>query len=272
MDLASPQSTHSDGPQDPSTSERIGRENNTKKSGTDLPPEFRIVIVDRDSMGSQLLATALSQERNIQASAVPSADLLRHLAVKHAHMVIVGAEVSQKSPNEFDLAHEVSLSHPDILIVMLLNHSTRDSVLNAFRSGARGVFPRQRPVVDLLDCVDRVRNGYIWVAKQETTLLHEAIRSFPTHNLSQSSESLPLTYREKQVVHSAARGKTNKIIAGELGLSEHTVKNYLFRAFEKLGVSSRTELLFYLTLRGQTHGLNRPEERKPAPKDKKASA
>jgi len=37
-------------------------------------------------------------------------------------------------------------------------------------------------------------------------------------------------------------------------LSEHTVKNYLFRAFEKLGVSSRVELLFYLTIRGHTFG------------------
>jgi predicted transcriptional regulator len=50
----------------------------------------------------------------------------------------------------------------------------------------------------------------------------------------------------------AARGKTNKVIASELGLSEHTVKNYLFRAFDKLGVSNRVELLFYLTSRGQT--------------------
>ena len=53
---------------------------------------------------------------------------------------------------------------------------------------------------------------------------------------------------KRQVVHCAARGKTNKAIASELCLSEHTVKNYLFKAFEKLGVSSRVELLFYLCL------------------------
>jgi DNA-binding NarL/FixJ family response regulator len=47
---------------------------------------------------------------------------------------------------------------------------------------------------------------------------------------------------------------TNKIIAAELGLSEHTVKNYLFRSFEKIGVSNRVELLFYLTMRGHPLG------------------
>jgi DNA-binding NarL/FixJ family response regulator len=53
------------------------------------------------------------------------------------------------------------------------------------------------------------------------------------------------------VVHHAAQGKTNKAIARELGLSEHTVKNYLFHVFDKLGVSNRIELLFYLTTKGE---------------------
>ena len=57
----------------------------------------------------------------------------------------------------------------------------------------------------------------------------------------------------------AAQGKTNKTIANELGLSEHTIKNYLFRVFEKLGVSSRVELLFYLTTQGQSRDEMRAE-------------
>jgi len=272
MKSFSQQSPRSDDLQGRGISARVeSRENKRKKSETDVAPEFRVLIVDRDSMSSHLLATALCQVRNIRASAVQSTDLLRHLDVKRADMVIIGAEVNQRSPNEFDLTQTVSRAHPSVRIVMLLNHSTRDSVLNAFRSGACGVFPRHRPIADFLDCVERVRNGFIWAAEQETTLLLDAIRSFPIHNLSPSTESLALSYREKQVVQAAARGKTNKVIAGELKLSEHTVKNYLFRAFEKLGVSSRTELLFYLTLRGQSIGSTRPEERKADPKDKKPS-
>jgi len=63
-----------------------------------------------------------------------------------------------------------------------------------------------------------------------------------------------LSLRELQVVKGAARGKINRMIASDLGLSEHTVKNYLFRAFEKLGVSNRVELLFYLNIRDRTLG------------------
>ena len=52
-----------------------------------------------------------------------------------------------------------------------------------------------------------------------------------------------LTRREREVVGLAAEGVKNREIASKLCLSEHTVKNYLFSAFEKLGVSGRVELI-----------------------------
>jgi DNA-binding NarL/FixJ family response regulator len=189
------------------------------------------------------------------------------LNVEEADMLIIGAEVNPKYPNELDLTQAVSRAHPRVLIVVLLNHSTRDSVMNAFRSGARGVFSRKQPMAKLLECVNHVRNGCLWAAEQETTFLLDAIRSLPSL-LSLSDDSLHLTYREQQVAQAAARGKTNKVIASELGLSEHTVKNYLFRAFEKLGVSNRVELLFYLTSRGQTANSIRADAGDGEPIDK----
>jgi DNA-binding CsgD family transcriptional regulator len=54
-----------------------------------------------------------------------------------------------------------------------------------------------------------------------------------------------LTRREEDVVRLLAEGLQNRDIAKELKLSEHTVKNYLFHIFDKLGVSSRVELVLY---------------------------
>jgi len=54
-----------------------------------------------------------------------------------------------------------------------------------------------------------------------------------------------LTKREEDVVRLLAEGLQNREIARQLGLSEHTVKNYMFHIFEKLGVSSRVELVLY---------------------------
>jgi DNA-binding CsgD family transcriptional regulator len=60
-----------------------------------------------------------------------------------------------------------------------------------------------------------------------------------------------LSSREREVVQYLASGMTNREIAKTLGLSRHTVKNYLFRIFEKVGVSSRTELICHTMNRGK---------------------
>jgi len=182
------------------------------------------------------------------------------MADAKAQLVIIGADLNHETMTGFDLAHTVRREHPSVPVVILLNRSTHDAVITAFRCGAHGVFSRQQPVADFLDCVEHARKGFIWAGAQETTFLLDAFSSMTSPNLAQDSESSPLTMRELQVVKCAARGKTNKSIACELGLSEHTVKNYLFRAFEKLGVSNRVELLFYLTQRGHTFGPGRAND------------
>jgi DNA-binding NarL/FixJ family response regulator len=54
-----------------------------------------------------------------------------------------------------------------------------------------------------------------------------------------------LTKRELSVVQLVAEGLSNRDISHELHLSEHTVRNYLFRIFNKVGVSTRLELAIY---------------------------
>jgi DNA-binding CsgD family transcriptional regulator len=79
-----------------------------------------------------------------------------------------------------------------------------------------------------------------------SSVLLEALRSTPSCEGIGAGEIDQLSPRELQVAERAAQGESNKQIADRLGLSEHTVKNYLFHVFEKLGVSNRFELLFLL--------------------------
>ena len=236
------------------------KEEESVKIGHDGGPRFRAVIVDRDSMSGDLLASALISNGNFEAIAIQSADLMRTLSANEVDLVVIGAEFNSNAGSGFDLAQSVCDAYPDMGVVILLNQTTHESVINAFQSGARGVFSREQPMNEFLDCVEHVRKGYIWAGRQETKSLLEALRHIPSPNLITARDSPTLTARELQVVQYAAKGKTNKTIANDLGLSEHTVKNYLFRAFEKLGVSSRVELLFYLTLRGHTFGMTAVEE------------
>jgi two-component system nitrate/nitrite response regulator NarL len=60
-----------------------------------------------------------------------------------------------------------------------------------------------------------------------------------------------LSKREAQVVALVAEGLPNKEISLKLGISEHTVSNYLLRVYNKLGISTRVELVLYV--------MNRPK-------------
>ena len=241
----------------------LGKEGKTVKITQNAVPTFRVLIVDRDSMSSDLLANALTRDSKCEAAAIQSVHLIPALSTSHIDLVVIGADLNSKLGTGFDLAHRVGCAYPNTGIVILLNQTTPEAVINAFRSGARGVFSRQQPMSDFLDCVAHVGKGFIWAGRMETDSLLGAFKNIPSPSLITAPDSPTLTARELQVVQCAAKGKTNKSIANELGLSEHTVKNYLFRAFEKLGVSSRVELLFYLTLRGHTFSPTKPDVADP---------
>lgn len=210
----------------------------------------RVLIVDRDSMSSDLLANALSREDRFEGAAIQPSELLQTLAATDVDLVVLAVDANSNPGSSFTLASEVTLAYPDIYVIVLLNQTTHELVINAFRCGARGVFSRQMNMSEFLDCVKHVAKGLIWAGKRETGALLEAFKSIPAPNVLFEDDAPELTVRELQVVQCAAKGKTNKTIASELRLSEHTVKNYLFHAFDKLGVSNRVELLFYLTIRG----------------------
>ena len=214
----------------------------------------RVLIVDRDLISSDLFSNVLGRNEDVEAIASVPSELPASLAKNHFALVVIASELQVELGSGFDLAEFVSQEFPDVAIVLLLNHSDRATILRAFRCGASGVFCRDGSMVEFLSCIESVLRGSIWAGKQETALLLEAIRSLPFVEVEGEDRWPMLTGREFSVVQCAAKGKTNKAIACELGLSEHTVKNYLFRAFEKLGVSSRVELLFCLTQRNHKYG------------------
>lgn len=217
-------------------------------------PMLRALIADRDAMSGHLLAEVLGRNHRCDAASVLATDLLRALTQRQIDLVIISSDLYTGSGDGFELARGVHRAHPEMTIIMLLKRADDESIVNALRSGARGVFSRQSPMAELLDCIDRVKKGYVWVGKAETDSLLKVFKSLPVPTGLGANLSPPLTRRELQVVQYAAQGKTNRAIADELDLSEHTVKNYLFRAFDKLGVSNRTELLFRLTVGGHAFG------------------
>jgi len=68
-----------------------------------------------------------------------------------------------------------------------------------------------------------------------------------------------LSRREEDVMRLVAEGLGNRDVAEQLNLSEHTVKNYLFRIFDKLGISNRVELVLYAVSKSKANAVGSSE-------------
>jgi DNA-binding NarL/FixJ family response regulator len=213
---------------------------------------FRAAIIGRDTISSSLLAETIMRHLNCEAIKARASDLLPILDRHGIDLVIISADINSRSGAGYSLAQTISKGYPAVGIIILIDQPSRDATINALRAGARGVFNGQQAYDHLIDCIKHVRGGSIWAGPAETSFLLNAFREMPALGLGSDVDTDLLSTREAQVVRAAARGKTNKAIANELRLSEHTVKNYLFRAFGKLGVSNRVALLYYLSARDRS--------------------
>ncbi len=84
-----------------------------------------------------------------------------------------------------------------------------------------------------------------WLNSHQLHCVLDALVSATPLRLVSSQGRRLLTKREDDVVKLVADGLSNRNVAHKLGLTEHTVSNYLFRIYEKLGISSRVELVLY---------------------------
>ena len=130
--------------------------------------------------------------------------------------------------------------------VVLLDHPERALVVDAFRSGARGVFSRAESLNELCKCISSVHQGQIWANSDQLHFVLEALIDATPLRVIDSKRRYLLAARENEVANLVAEGMTNRDVAQKLGVGEHTVSNYLFRIYEKLGISSRVELALYV--------------------------
>jgi DNA-binding NarL/FixJ family response regulator len=236
--------------------------NRTTKQAIAIPAVqseiVQVLVADSGAIQSQLLARALKSRRDFQVSAVAleMIALQNFLQSNQADVILIAAN---RLP-DLSLLHWLHLSYPKIASVLLIDSDERELVVNALRAGAKGIFLfSQTPFPMLCKCIQCVFRGEVWINSQQMNYVLDALSEVPTLRVVNSNGRFLLTPREEQVVALVADGLTNRGVATELGLSEHTIKKYLLRIFDKVGISSRVELVLY----AMSHGEHRPSEWMP---------
>ena len=206
----------------------------------------RCVLADRTRMDCQLLAGSLQRAKGIHCRVVGTASSIaeaRHvLKLHHPDVALVSPHLAEGPLAGFDLVQEMRDSAPATRGIMLLDSMEPRMVIYSFQVGARGVFSRDRSVEDLAKCLEVVHSGQIWAGTNELQIILQAMAK-RTHFEPVSATGIKLlTGREAEVAALVADGLRNREISERLNLSAHTIKNYLYRVYEKLGISSRVEL------------------------------
>lgn len=238
-------------------------------SESTAPSPVSVLVADQNLMAGQLLVCSLSGKSGfkIVGTAVEVEQALQMFARDRADVVVIAVNLKDGPRSGLTLLRQLRAAYPGTRTVVLLDSIQDDLVLQAFRSGARGLFCRSGSVKMLRKCLLAVHRGQVWADTEQMQVALEALESPAPPQAPSPKKDNQLRKREKEVLACVAAGLNNRQIAGQLGLSEHTVKNYLFRLCDKVGRSGRVELMLYALSNGEmpdTHVDNSIWEAIPA--------
>ena len=208
---------------------------------------IRVVVADGTRMGSQLISDALKDDARFAVVGVcaTSQEVFDSVTTSTPDVVVVSMNLEEQPMKGFDVAKQLRSTHSATKVILLLDSPKRDLVVRAFGSGARGVFCRAKSIEALRKCICIVDAGQVWASSEELHFVLETLAESAPSRLVDARGTVLLSKREQDVVRCVTEGLTNREIAQRLKLSEHTVKNYIFRIFDKLGVSTRVEMVLY---------------------------
>jgi two-component system, NarL family, nitrate/nitrite response regulator NarL len=225
---------------------------------------LKVFIADSSQLSCQLIAAELRRGRHrvkVVGYATDAVGIREELGVVAPDVMVVGSRLLEGDLDGFEVTREIRTSHPKINVVLILDSSKPPMVVDAFRAGASGIFCRDQSSDQLAKCIHAVHLGRVWASSQELHFLTDALAPIPSAKPICLKGLRLLTKREEGVVDLVAEGLTNRDISQQLNLSEHTVRNYLFRIFNKVGTSSRLELALYAIDRKEADIQQKPMSR-----------
>lgn len=142
------------------------------------------------------------------------------------------------------LLRQIQQKLPDTRTVMIGMEAREEDFLTAVREGVAGYILREASAAEVSAALHAVAMGEsvcppCFMAK----LFQHAAQHLALRQNLQARKLCPLSRREQQLLQLLCAGLTNKEIAGQLHLSEHTVKNHVHRILRKTGATDRVELI-----------------------------
>jgi DNA-binding NarL/FixJ family response regulator len=205
---------------------------------SDQPP-LRVVVVDDHELLRAGTRRILDEAKgfSVVGEAEDGEAALRVVAEVEPDVVLV--DIRLPSMNGIDLARRILTDAPSVTVLILSAYDDENYIRAALAAGVSGYLLKTTPSEELVRLIRLACAG--------TSLADHGLRGRGESDVATKDDvEVPrLTAREQQVVRLVARGMSNKAIAHLLGISPRTVEGHLNHVFEKVGTTSRTELVHY---------------------------
>jgi DNA-binding NarL/FixJ family response regulator len=207
-----------------------------------------VAVADANLMTGRLLSDQFRRhpDFSVTCCAIDKATLLKSVRQTKSTVALISADLEDGALSGLAALREVREADPELRPILLFDRPEPRLVVEGLRAGARGFFSRAHfDFAALRKCVRRVCEGQIWIGNTELEYVFEALVQTRLLRVVNPDGLNLLSRREEEVMRLVAEGLGNREIADQMNLSEHTVKNYLFHIFDKLGISNRVELVLY---------------------------
>jgi two-component system nitrate/nitrite response regulator NarL len=195
----------------------------------------RILLADDHPMIRTALEALLrGTDFDIVATAATGEDALREYERVEPDILLL--DLQMPGGTGMDVIRALSSAGAKVKIVVLTAGIDDASLAEARELGVSGLVLKNSDPAFLLDCLEKVKSGGKWIDSELQARIDELSGSVA------AGRRPALAPRERELIRFVSKGLRNREIASELGVTEGTVKVYLHAVFEKLGVSSRTEL------------------------------
>jgi DNA-binding NarL/FixJ family response regulator len=196
-----------------------------------------VSIVDDEADLREHIAGYLAAAGNIccKSAYASAAEALAHLPQDKPDVILM--DINLGDIDGIECVRRLTTLVPDAQVLMLTVFEDVDQIFRALAAGASGYLLKRLSPKKLLEAIEEV---YAGGSPMSASIARKVVQSFKTAP-ARGDPSVELSPRERSVLDRLAAGLAYKQIADQLGVSIHTVRNYIRRIYEKLHVHTRTE-------------------------------
>ncbi|KAB2346439.1 response regulator [Actinomadura rudentiformis] len=204
----------------------------------------RVLVVDDQTVVREglLLLLDLLPEIDVVGSAADGEQAVAKVAELSPEVVLM--DLRMPRVDGVEATRRIKAAHPEVEIVVLTTYADDESIFAALRAGARGYLTKDAGAEQIAAAVETVRNGSSLLDPAVQRRLVEAVAA---GEKPRRHGDLPdgLTRREAEVLALIAQGRSNAEIAGDLFITEATVKTHINNLFAKAGLRDRAQAVTY---------------------------